>query len=155
MKDAEPPNDMAFKFVPVDLGEAHSAVLEATQAPQRQKKLTPTQELAVSAYRAAARERGRWDNGAFKGVHVDDWRKAFYAKHTGDNADAKRKAFQRVRRELVKIGELHANDDLYLTRDPEEQLAILNQRDKRDMPGHWVKCPDAEAGNSGTSGTCA
>ena len=42
-----------------------------------------------------------------------------------------------------------------VTRDPEEQLAILSQRDKRDMQGHLAKCPDAEAGNSGTSGTCA
>jgi hypothetical protein len=126
MKEAEPPNDMAFKFVPVDLGEAHSAVLESTDAPQRQKKLTPTEKLAVSTYHTAALEKGRWDDGAFMGVHVDDWRSAFYAKHTGDNTDAKKKAFQRARAELVDQGQFYVHNDLYLTRNPEEQLSILS-----------------------------
>jgi hypothetical protein len=155
MKDAEPPKDMAFKFVPVALGDAQSAVLEATDAPERQKKLTPTQALAVSAYRTAADKKGQWSGGAFMGVHLNDWRLAFYAKHTGDSADAKRKAFLRARNELVEKRIFYVHNDLYLIRNPEEQLAILGQRDNRDMPGHCAKCPDAEAGNSGTSGTCA
>ena len=155
MKDAEQPKDMAFKFVPVALGDAQSAVLEATDAPERQKKLTPTQALAVSAYRTAADKRGQWSGGAFMGVHLNDWRLAFYAKHTGDSADAKRKAFLRARNELVEKRIFYVHNDLYLIRNPEEQLAILGQRDNRDMPGHCAKCPDAEAGNSGTSGTCA
>ena len=155
MKDAEPPKDMAFKFVPVALGDAQSAVLEATDAPQRQKKLTPTHALAVSAYRTAADTKGQWSGGAFMGVHLDDWRLAFYAKHTGDSADAKLKAFLRARTDLVEQCIFYVHNDLYLTHNPDEQLAILSQRDKRDMPGHSVKCPGAEAGNSGTSGTCA
>jgi hypothetical protein len=155
MKDAELPSDMAFKFVPVALGDAQSAVLEATEAPQRQKKLTPTQTLAVSTYRTAALEMGRWDGGAFMGVHVDDWRSVFYAKHTGDNTDAKKKAFQRARAELETKGQFYVHNDLYLTRNPELQRTILSQRDKRDMPGHLEKCPGAGAGNSGTRGTCA
>ena len=89
------------------------------------------------------------------GVHVDDWRSVFYARHTGDNTAAKKKAFQRARTDLVNQGKFYVHNDHYLTCNPEEQLSILSQRDKRDMQGHLAKCPDAEAGNSGTSGTCA
>jgi hypothetical protein len=118
MKDAEPPKDMVFKFVPVDLGEANSAVLEATDASEGQKKLTPTQALAVSTYRTVELEKSRWEDGAFMGVQVEDWRSAFYAKHTGDNTDAKKKAFQRVRKQLVDEGVLYVHNDLYLIAPP-------------------------------------
>ena len=147
MKDAEPPKDLAFKFVPVDLDEAHSAVLEATDAAQGQKKLTPTQALAVSTYRTAELEKSRWEDGAFMGVHLEDWRSAFYAKHTGDNTDAKKKAFQRARKQLIEEGIFYVHNDLYLTRTPEEQRAILSQR---DMPGHSANVPPMQERDSGT-----
>ncbi len=156
MKDAEPPQDVYFSFTQVDLdGIAKSAVLEATDPPERQHKLTPTQTLAQETYSAAAAANGVWEDGAFRGVHVDDWRNAFYSKHTGDSAEAKRKAFQRVRRDLVESGYMTVSDDVYLTRDEGIQVAIMMQRDKRDTAGQNEKCPGAEAGNSGTSGTNA
>jgi hypothetical protein len=40
MKDAEPPTDAFFQLRTVDLAEAQSAVLEATSAPERQRKLS-------------------------------------------------------------------------------------------------------------------
>jgi len=156
MKDAEPPQDVHFRFEQVDLeGIAKSAVLEATEPPERQHKLTPSQRLAQETYVTAAAENGIWDDGGFRGVHVDDWRDAFYSKHTGDSPDAKRKAFQRVRRDLVEAGQMLATDDVYLVRDAGIQMAIMMQRDKRDIAGHSGKCPDAEAGYSGTCGTNA
>jgi hypothetical protein len=156
MKDAEPPKDVYFSFKQVDLdGIAKSAVLEATEGPERQHKLTPAQRLAQETYVTAAAQNGVWDDGAFRGLHVDDWRDAFYSKHTGDSADAKRKAFLRVRRDLVDGGQMTATDDVYLIKDSGIQMAIMMQRDKRDIAGQNGKCPDAEAGNSGTNGTNA
>lgn len=156
MKDAEPPQDLFFTFRQIELGgTASSAVLEAGEAPERQHKLTPAQRLAVETYTTAAAQGGVWEDGAFRGLHVDEWRNDFYAKHTGDNTDAKRKAFQRVRGDLVEAGKMDVADDVYLIKDGAIQLSIMMQRDKRDMAGHSEKCPDAEAGQAGTSGTNA
>ncbi|MCC5960017.1 MAG: hypothetical protein JJU08_11835 [Rhodobacteraceae bacterium] len=88
------------------------------------------------------------DDGGFRGVHLEQWRDHFYSKHPGDSADAKRKAFQRVRRDLVDGGYMTATDDVYLIRDAGLQMSILLQRDKRDIAGQIGKCPGAEAGNS-------
>ena len=158
MKDAEPPEDMFFSFRQVDLdGIAKSAVLDATQASERQVKLTPTQKLAQETYMTAATQSGIWDDdgGAFRGVNVDDWRKTFYAKHTGDNADAKKKAFQRVRNAMADAGHVKVQDDVYLISDTAIQTAIMIEWDKRDTGGQIEKCPSAEAENSGTYGTNA
>jgi len=155
MKDAEAPQDVFFTFRQINLGgEASSAVLDATEAPERQHKLTPAQRLGRDTYATAAAAHGVWDDGAFRGLHVENWRDTFYVKHTGDNPDAKRKAFQRVRSDMVSAGEMIVTDDVYLIRDTAIQSAIWMQRDKRDMAGHSEKCPGAEAGFSGTNGTC-
>ncbi|CAM5420211.1 hypothetical protein FALB51S_02494 [Frigidibacter albus] len=147
MKDAEPPADLFFALVGVDLdGGAKSAALTSTDAPERRERITPALRVALSTYEAAAREHGVWDDGAFRGVHLNHWRDAFYAKHTGDTTEAKKKAFQRVRNDLVGCARLEATDDIYLSRDPAIQLAIVTHRDKRDKPGHVPPCP-------GTSGT--
>ena len=149
MKDAEPPADLFFSLVSVDLdGGAKSAVLTATDAPERQARITPAQRLALSTYETAAKEHGVWDDGAFRGVHLDHWRDAFYLKHTGDTTEAKKKAFQRVRADLAEAGRIEATDNTYLIKDPAIQLAILMHRDKRDNAGQVPTCP-------GTSGTNA
>lgn len=149
MKDAEPPADLFFSLVNVDLdGGARSAVLTATDAPERQARITPAQRLALSTYESAAMEHGVWDDGAFRGVHLDHWRNAFYLKHTGDTTEAKKKAFQRVRADLAEAGRIEATDDTYLIKDPAIQLAIVMHRDKRDNSGQVPARP-------GTSGTNA
>lgn len=165
MKDAEPPADLHFTLESIALhGEAKSAVLRGCDAPERQARMTPTQKLALATYEDAARKYGVWtENGAsFRGVHVHHWRDAFYAKHTGDNAGAKRKAFQRVRADLVNVNKMVVQDDVYLTKDPALQLGIDTfgapsgeQRDMRDLAGHSGICPGVEAGDSGTCGTNA
>ena len=142
MKDAEPPADLFFSLASVDLeGGAKSAVLTATDAPERRAKMNPAQRLALSTYEAAAKEHGAWEGGAFKGVHLDHWRDAFYAKHTGDTTDAKKKAFQRVRSALAEAGRIEATDDTYLIKDPDLQLSIVMHRDKRDKCLRHVPCP--------------
>jgi hypothetical protein len=156
MKDAEAPKDMFFSFRQVELdGNAKSAVLDSTEAPERELRLTPNQRLAQATYENAAVKSGIWDDGVFRGVHVDDWRTSFYVKHTGDTADTKRKAFQRVRKDMTENGRMTAENDVYLILDGGIQMGIMLRRDKRDMAGQNEKCPDAEAENSGTSGTNA
>lgn len=154
MKDAEPPSDQHFTLESVDLGDgAKSAVLHRADAPERKQRPTTAQQHAMATYETAAVVQGVWEEDAFRGLHVDQWRNAFYAKHTGDNPEAKKKAFQRVRAELVRIGMMAVTDDVYLAIDAGFQIRILQQRDKRDMVGHSANCPAVEAGNAGTSGT--
>ena len=156
MKDAEPPLDMYFRFESVDLdGIASSAVIQATEAPERQHKLTPAQRLGQETYERAAKEGGVWDDGAFRGVHVEAWRHVFYAKHTGDNPATKRQAFSRVRQGLVENGQMIVNDDVYLTKDPGVQMAIILDRDRRDVALQIENCNDAEAENTVTGVTNA
>ena len=52
--------------------------------------------------------------GNFEGLHLEDWRPVFYQMSTADNADSKRKAFNRARKDLTNKGELSVKDDLYL-----------------------------------------
>lgn len=149
MKDAEPPADLSFSLVSVDLdGGVRSAALTATDPLERKPAATSTQRLALSTYETAAKEHGVWDGAAFRGVHLDHWRDAFYLEHTGDTTEAKKKAFQRVRADLAEAGRIVATNDVYLTLDASVQMAIMAHRDNRDKAGHVPACP-------GTSGTSA
>jgi len=99
-----------------------SCVIERdASAPSRSASLTPGQHLAVNAYVTACRDGyGRVaPDGRFLGLHVEDWRTAFYAVHTGDTIEAKKKAFQRVRQDLQTTGIVTATNDLYLVDLPE------------------------------------
>ena len=123
----------------IHLGEdAKSAVLRGADKPERQDRLTPAQKLALATYETAANAHGQWDGNGFRGVHVDHWREAFYVKHTGDNADAKRKAFQRVRNDLVAAGAMTVADDVYLTTNAAVQMAII--MGPRPDPKHSGTC---------------
>lgn len=163
MKDAEPPPDLFFTLETVHLGDdAKSAVLRGADRPDGQDRRTPTQKLALATYETAAIAHGQWDGDGFRGVGVEHWRKAFYSKHTGDNAGAKRQAFGRVRADLVSAGLMTVTDDIYLVQDAATVMAIVTapkpQKDpsvtgvtERDIPEN-VTLP--EAGNSVTSVTC-
>jgi hypothetical protein len=154
MKDAEAPHDMFFSFRQVELnGNAKSAVLDSTEAPDQTARLTPAQKLAQATYGEAAHLHGVWDDGAFRGVHLDHWRDFFYSKHTGETNEAKKKAFQRVRSDMTASGAMSVQNDVYLIHDRVIVMAIFMRRDKRDTAGHSEKCPDAEAETAGTSGT--
>jgi hypothetical protein len=154
MKDADKPDDLFFRFHQVNLDDiAKSAVLVSMDAPKWQSKLTPMQRLAHTTYATAASKNGIWEDGVFRGVHIDHWRDEFYAKHTGDSQDAKKRAFLRVRKDMTENGKLIVQDDVYLIRDPAIQTEIMLRRDKRDIAGQSEKCPAAEVENSGTNGT--
>ena len=116
MKDAPEPAPIAFDLQDVKLGvdrrgrEFGSAVLVETEAKAKAGKLTPARQFAVDTFKEAAQESGVRDDGAFRGVYLEDWRPVFYRKHTGATTDAKRKAFDRARRDASLFD---CNDDLY------------------------------------------
>ncbi|MFG6080745.1 AAA family ATPase [Paracoccus litorisediminis] len=120
MKDGPQPGTMHFTLESVQLeGKATGAVLRSTEAPPHVVTHTPTQKLALAAYEDAAREHGIWKEAedgieTFEGVHVDNWRDAFYPKHTGDTPAGKRQAFHRARRELVEMEEMRVQNDIYV-----------------------------------------
>lgn len=92
-----------------------SCVIVQNDAPEpRDKPLTARQSDGLSTFHSAAALVGVLTNaGKFDGLHVDQWRDAFYAKCTADSNNAKRVAFQRVRDDLVKLGRLTVDDDIY------------------------------------------
>jgi hypothetical protein len=125
MKDAEAPPDQFFESVGVDLDDnASSAVLQTSKAPECTQKLSSTQKMGLEAYAKVTQTDAIWQNGEFKGVRLEKWREAFYPMQTADTAEAKRKAFVRVRKALVEKRLMAVLDDVYLNEDaiPVEQL---------------------------------
>jgi hypothetical protein len=135
MKDAPEPKPLHFALSSVNLGEGKdgkpitSAVLRPSLdfSSDFVKKMTDTQVLAINAYEAAVQAVGTLrDDGSFAGIHVEDWREEFYRKHTGDNLEAKKKAFQRARNELVKLRRFKVDNDIY--RPDDDFLALEEAR---------------------------
>ena len=72
------------------------------------------QNQGLKAYHQAAEVDGLLDeDGNFAGMHLEAWRPKFYSLSTADSQDAKNKAFQRVRKDLVKLNQLSVADDIY------------------------------------------
>lgn len=159
MKDAEPPRDLHFALKSVDLADgATSAVLEETDAPDRSSIPSPTHKMAMQTFISASVAHGRWDRAGFAGLHVSDWRDPFYARHTGDNTEAKKKAFQRARRDLVTAGQLTVINGVYLTsnQDVIDEISMARASGTTGTYRDIVpECPDVEAQDAGTTGTRA
>jgi hypothetical protein len=98
-----------------DLSPINSAVVVPCATTTRPgKPLSATQKCAIDAYHAAAPVSGLLDAAReFAGLHVDQWRVAFYAVSTADTPHAKKVAFQRVRNELVKLEQVSVLNDVY------------------------------------------
>lgn len=85
-----------------------SCVVEPDNTPvQEEKPLTPSLKYALESLEAALNE----DGG--NSVHVEAWRKHYYAKSTADNTHAKKTAFLRVRKELATMGKVTVLNDMY------------------------------------------
>ena len=72
------------------------------------KPLTPNQQVGWDTFNRA-------QNNTQAGVHVEKWRAEFYRASTADSVEAKKKAFQRARNELLELGRLTVSDDIYQT----------------------------------------
>lgn len=78
------------------------------------KPLTTAQLAALDAFYAAAIVYGALDaSGEFAGLHAEAWRPEFYKTSIADNLNAKKTAFQRVRKDLLSSGYITVSDDVY------------------------------------------
>jgi hypothetical protein len=94
--------------------EIESAVLVETARPPAVQalRLPPSDVLGLETF-AEVRRKGDPDHEVAASVYVEDWRVAFYARHTGDNESAKRTAFQRVRDSLCRKKPLSVEGERY------------------------------------------
>ena len=116
MKDAPEFDALNFLLIQTEIEKDHqvfqSCYLEETAPLKKPLKLTPSEKLALETLRSGT-------NGNVPGgsVHLDNWRPLFYEGHTGDNEEAKKKAFQRVRTRLENKGIIEVANDYYSIRD--------------------------------------
>ena len=80
----------------------------------QRSKLTGNEKLALNTFTEAYRDKlaTHPDESACR-VHLDEWRKIFRRRHTGDKVKSKDTAFLRARTSLVNRGILRAEDDYY------------------------------------------
>lgn len=79
-----------------------------------EKPLTDNQKLGLQSFReAAAAHGGVDDQGNFIGLHLSNWRPVFYRMSPADNDSAKKKAFERVRKDLIGRGRLMVENNVY------------------------------------------
>ena len=111
MKESEEPKPLGWELKKVllddwfdsDGNQITNAVLSPIDSPKRSGEKAPS-----------------WAKGLIKAlvlaggilVPLAKWRDVFYSKHTGENQEAKKKAFQK-RAGLVDLGVITVNDDIY------------------------------------------
>ncbi len=115
MKDAPQSEPLYFRLESVDCSNEHgpfsSAVLINTAPQAKALALSGTEALGAKTLLAAANDRGDPDAP----VSLKAWRTVFYAQHSGKTNDGKRRAFNRVRKDLEDksvIVELAADDGI-------------------------------------------
>jgi hypothetical protein len=121
-KDGEDGISKAFALEVVQLGYSargkalSSCVVTFDDAPalRQPRRLSANASLGLRTFEVAERAAGRTDRlGNALGVHLEDWRTAYYSASTSDNAEAKRKGFERARKELVADSLMAVADDIY------------------------------------------
>lgn len=117
-KDGEDGAAHPFKLEVVELGidadgdSITSCVIKVDTSTHVKKPLTPSMKLGMDTFHAAATNGTDSANHQLQ-AHVDNWRHAFYQATTADTLDGKKRAFQRVRAQLVEQGQLVVNQDIY------------------------------------------
>lgn len=100
--------EIALPWLAADGLPETSVILAPSMAgPSRARPLPPSLRLALDTLREC---------GAGP-VSLETWRAAFYERHPGDNAEAKRKAFHRVRGNLLDQGAIAVQNDNYRITD--------------------------------------
>lgn len=121
-KDGQDGVEHRFRLTTVKIGrdadgdDLTSCIIEPdeTKPTSNGRPLTDNQKRGLATFQQAAGVAGILDEtGNFAGLHLSAWRDAFYRESTADNDEAKKKAFQRVRRDLVDLGQLSVTDDVY------------------------------------------
>lgn len=134
-----------------------SCAIAPDELAPRHKLMNEAQRQGITAYCLACEAgKGLLDAaGNFTGLHLEAWRESFYRISTADTQDAKKKAFQRIRKDLAADGLVTVADDVYRVTEPgasirEGQFARATQyRDTghgRDIAG---TSPDHQTGQAG------
>jgi hypothetical protein len=110
----------AMSLKSVELGVAKdgkrisSAVLIRNDEAQIRSKITQKITNKLKTFHEAVRVNGNvtklGDVILEKSVSLEGWREIFYKRSTADTQEAKRKAFERARKDLVEKGFLEVND---------------------------------------------
>ena len=163
MKDGADGAEHGFRLEVIELGTdddgdtlTSCAIAPDDHAP-RHKLMTEAQRQGIAAYCLACEAgNGMLDAaGNFIGLHLEAWRDSFYRISTADTPDAKKKAFQRIRKDLAADGLATVANDVYRVTEPatsirEVQFAhAARHRDtgqRRDIAG---TSPDHQAGQAG------
>lgn len=138
-KDGQDGKSHPFKLEVVTMGvdddgdPITSCFIQPVQgAGVRSKPLTPTQQIGLDSFMAAAAANIN-DGDRRVHAHLDQWRDEFYRRSTGDKPDSKRRAFNRVRLELVELGKLNVADDIY--------RISMSSGTSGTFAGHVPACP--------------
>ena len=107
-------------------------VTAGERSADRVPRLTPAQRMARDSLVKACEQSGELNEaGNLRGVHVEDWREAFYSSSTADNPHTKKVAFQRARSGLCSDGLATVEADFYRPTDPALHLRIVQTIQKR------------------------
>ncbi len=120
-KDGADGIEHAFRLNVVQLGvdedgdPISSCVVEpCASETKKAKRLTPAQISGLASLSEACHEHGQFDDETLMvGAHLDNWRDFFYRQSTSENAETKKKAFQRLRTSLVQAGVVTVKNDVY------------------------------------------
>lgn len=131
-----------FRLAVVDLGPDEDGdritscvALPDGEAMQDEKPLSPALSYGLESLKSVLKAEGR------DSVHLETWRPVFYAGHTAENPDAKKKAFERARKDLVTKGLIFVSADNY----------SINIQDGQGQGGtNGGHCPLSRSGQDGT-----
>lgn len=110
-KDGKPAQPIRFEVKEVDIYETHEGVEQSITIERTNDTAAPTKQLsnslafAIQTF-AAVSYRHKAD--------LSQWRAEYYTRHHGESSEAKKKAFSRVRKDLVEAGIMRVNEgDVY------------------------------------------
>jgi hypothetical protein len=93
---------------------ASGSLLGGNQHTKAEKPLTANQKMALESFREAAGMFGGLDEqGNFIGLHLSKWRPIFYRISPADSDTAKKKAFERARKDLIEDGRITVENNIY------------------------------------------
>ncbi|MDD3760808.1 MAG: AAA family ATPase [Acidithiobacillus sp.] len=89
-------------------------VPDSVMPTRAEKPLTANQKMALESFRAAAGTFGGLDEqGNFNGLHLSQWRPVFYRMSPADSDAAKKKAFERARKDLIELQRIEVENNVY------------------------------------------
>lgn len=118
-KDGADGGGHQFKLEVVDLGldsdgdPITSCVVKVGQVGRRVKPLTAPQQIGLNAFMEAALHNAPSQDDQRVRATLEEWRDAYYRRSGAITTDNKRRAFNRVRVELLDLGRVREADGLY------------------------------------------